>query len=371
MRHIFIHLLNDYSGSPRILNDRISVYSSNNKKIHIITNDKDGFIELHGKSSALFNYKKSNNIFLKLIRYWIWMIRVSIYLLFYIKENDVVHGNTMLTAPLFMAAKLKKAATISHVMETKIRPNYFKIFLRYFIKNHADQVIFISKFLLDVEGFHNKNTSVVYPKISNELISSDMCGKEKLLENNGKYFNVTMICSLSWSKGIQNFINLAMIANENKEKIKFILVISSTEKEISRFLLGIHIPSNIEIRSKTNEISKILEISNLIISLTLREQWIETFALTLAEAMSFGLPVIAPDIGAQTEYITNGYNGYLVNEKDIVYVFELIKKISADKELYKLLSINAVKTSKKFNIDQYNKNLQKEIHAIENCYPWI
>ena len=42
----------------------------------------------------------------------------------------------------------------------------------------------------------------------------------------------------------------------------------------------------------------------------------EGFGIAIAEALSFGLPVVATNVGAIPELIENGENGILVNAKD-------------------------------------------------------
>jgi glycosyltransferase involved in cell wall biosynthesis len=77
------------------------------------------------------------------------------------------------------------------------------------------------------------------------------------------------------------------------------------------------IPKNIDVKFNETKIQNVLSETDLLVSLTDRAGWIETFGLTLAEAMSFGIPVIAPNIGAQTEYVIHGENGFLVDESDL------------------------------------------------------
>ena len=114
---------------------------------------------------------------------------------------------------------------------------------------------------------------------------------------------------------------------------------------------------------------------------------IDTFAIAVIEAMSTGLPVVAPDIFAMSEIIKEGHNGFLINSKmqwneyvkfDPQYekfnkdvakyhpemIKDLVKKLSIlieDKKLRKKMGQNSFKMveSGKFSIKRRNRQLRK------------
>lgn len=62
-------------------------------------------------------------------------------------------------------------------------------------------------------------------------------------------------------------------------------------------------------------------------------QWHEAFGLTLAEAMSFGRPLIGTRIGAIPELIVDGENGFLVDRDDVPGVARRLIELLSDAEL--------------------------------------
>jgi len=83
--------------------------------------------------------------------------------------------------------------------------------------------------------------------------------------------------------------------------------------------------------------------------------------------MNFRLPVIAFDNGGVSEVVTDGYNGILLPEKDIVGLADAIKKVLADSEFRDKLVETAfddvhsrfsVDTIVKQQIEIYNKILE-------------
>lgn len=79
----------------------------------------------------------------------------------------------------------------------------------------------------------------------------------------------------------------------------------------------------------------------------------EGFGLVLIEAMNQGIPVISFDAPAMNEIIEDGINGYLVIDSGIDEMVRKTVQILSDKNLYHLISknaLNAIKT--KFNIEE-------------------
>ena len=88
----------------------------------------------------------------------------------------------------------------------------------------------------------------------------------------------------------------------------------------------------------------------------------EAFGLVMAEAMSYGLPVVAFDrtIGAREQ--VNSTNGILITNTDVTLMAETIVKLLADKSQLKKYQHGAIKSAnqldKKFIYKQWDKVLQ-------------
>lgn len=59
----------------------------------------------------------------------------------------------------------------------------------------------------------------------------------------------------------------------------------------------------------------------------------EGFPMVIPEAMSFGLPIVSTNVSGIAEVVINGYNGFIVNPKDVLALRESISIIMNDPKL--------------------------------------
>lgn len=97
------------------------------------------------------------------------------------------------------------------------------------------------------------------------------------------------------------------------------------------------------------DVSEFYNDASLVLNLSDKNQFIETFGMTALEAMSAGLPVIVPTVGGIAEMVEDGVNGYKIDVHDIDRIVEKIDNIFKDKSLYLKLSENALLMSKKYD----------------------
>ncbi|MDB6055376.1 MAG: hypothetical protein JWN25_2899 [Verrucomicrobiales bacterium] len=87
--------------------------------------------------------------------------------------------------------------------------------------------------------------------------------------------------------------------------------------------------------------------------------WPEPFATIGLEVMRYGLPVVAFDAGGIKDWLTNGYNGYLVPWMDIKTYAEKLDSLLSDKALAKQLGLNGLElVTEKYQFDTYISSLE-------------
>ncbi|MDB4225829.1 glycosyltransferase [bacterium] len=359
-KHIFVHLLNDFSGSPKVLSQVITTVQKNDFELALYTGkSKDGFLSGLTDKHHHYFYKRSENKWMTLITFISSQIILFFKLLKYSNKDVLIYVNTMLPFGAGLAGLIMRKPVVYHIHETYLTPPLLKRFLRLIISWSAKKVIFVSNAVNKLESFKNKEQHIIYnslPQNFTDAVNQD--GYD--LQNKGG-FNVLMISSLKTYKGINEFVSLANSLKTNS-KITFTLVLNASKEETENYFNKSTLPANIELVTKQENVTQYYQKSSLVLNLSKVDECVETFGLTILEAMAFGIPVIVPPVGGPAEIVTDGVEGYLMASYDIESIAEKIKALSLDKALWSQLSKNAITRSKYFNEVTFEKNILKVLH---------
>ncbi|MDF0717415.1 glycosyltransferase family 4 protein [Muricauda sp. 334s03] len=96
----------------------------------------------------------------------------------------------------------------------------------------------------------------------------------------------------------------------------------------------------ITFHGESNDIPSFLNKSDIFV-LTSR---FEGLPLSICEAMSVGVPIVASDVGGVNEMVKDGYNGYLIPKEDHQYLTGKLSSLIKDRELIKQLGKNSRET---------------------------
>lgn len=108
--------------------------------------------------------------------------------------------------------------------------------------------------------------------------------------------------------------------------------------------------SNLDIHSRKEDVTPFYNQASVVVNLSDKEKFIETFGMTALESMSTGVPIIVPTEGGIAEMV-DGQNGYKIDVQDLPKIEDTITKMLSDKSLYLRLSENALAKSKEYDID--------------------
>lgn len=339
MKIIFIHLLNDFSGSPKVLSQIVKNYKNKNHDVELFTSKDEGFLSNIVDKHHNFFYKRFENKFLTLFSYTLSQFHLFFKILF--SKSDIVYINTLLPFGAALGAKISGKEVIYHIHETSIRPNILKKFLRYIVSNTASKIIFVSNDLEQKEKFENKKSFVIHNALENSFLK--IASKYTYSHKHENKFIVMMICSLKDYKGIPEFLKIAKKL-ESHEHISFRLILNSEQNEIDDYFKNKKF-KNIEIFSKQKDLEKFYSSSSLVLNLSRIDDCIETFGLTIVEAMAYGVPVIVPPVGGPIEIVEEDKEGFLISSYDVDKVAKKIEELANDEKLCMNLSSNARKKS--------------------------
>ena len=350
----FVHLLNDNSGSPIVLNNLIEGLSYKNKKKFLITSrNANGILNKNDADKHFFNYFIHDNKIFQIYHYIIAQFNIFFILCKLMPSKDsLIYINTLLPFAAGLWGLLFNRKVVYHLHEVSITPKLFNYFLMSCCRCFSSFNIFVSNYHRKVIGISSVRSCVIYNSIPKRIYH---CNHKK---TNKLYFNVLMLTSNRSYKGIDIFIKIVEKLQSNIN-IRFTLVLNDFSANYNKFIYCNNKYQNLKIYPSTHTVNKFYSESNLVLNLSKVDKWVETFGMTIIEGMHFSLPAIVPPEGGPVELVRNGVNGYLINSYNVDKVIEKILYLSENKSVYNLMAKNAKITSYKFTPNTYSKNINK------------
>lgn len=347
MRIVAVHLLNDFSGSPKVLKQLLKGWVHNNMDVHLFTSaKKEGFLStISGVNYSYFWYKLAINPYLRLIFLVYSQIVLFLKVLFFLKKNDILYINTVLPFGAALAGKVRGVRVIYHIHETSMKPPILKRFLFGIVQLTAQDVVYVSQYVMKVENINVKNKYLLYNALEEDYFNT-AANYNKLVS---KKRNVLMICSLKIYKGVLEFVTLAQLNNH----LKFRLVVNASQQEIDDFFKNVTLSNNLEIFPVQKDTHPFYQWADLVLNLSHPDLWVETFGLTAIEAMAYKRPVIVPPVGGIAELVEDGVNGFKINPHDTKELSLKINQIFDDPLLYFDLKNNAYAKALEFTENNF------------------
>nr|WP_283054488.1 glycosyltransferase [Thetidibacter halocola] len=237
---------------------------------------------------------------------------------------------------------------VVHVHEVSISPGPLRRFLTRCAGRCADLLLYVSndhRARLPIDG---PPARIVPNPVSPALAAR----AAKAAPRQKGPFTVLMLASLRGYKGVEEFMALAATLRDRSD-IVFELVLNAEPDEVSAFAARHSGVSNVTIHPRTDDPALFYTRADLVLNLARVDQWIETFGLTLAEAMTFGIPVIAPPVGGPAEIVTHGEQGYCIDSRDGESLRKAVLALADDPETRSAMSRAARERARDFSFDAY------------------
>jgi glycosyltransferase involved in cell wall biosynthesis len=265
-----------------------------------------------------------------------------------------------------LAGRVKGCTVIYHIHEVSIKPAILKQWLVWVINVTAQYCIYVSKYLrrhtaILVEG------SVIYNALPAAFVEKCPRGETTVggtgQEGGGaeNVFTVLMLCSLKAYKGIHEFVQCARAL----PKIRFHLVLNASGQAIRQFFAGYSLPSNLCLYDAQSDTHPFYAKASIVVNLSLPDQWVETFGMTILEAMYYRRPVIVPPVGGVSELVEDGVDGFCIDSRDVQAVIAKIVLLSTDRALYDRMSSKACQKAFCFGQENFRQSI---IRVIRNDY---
>jgi L-malate glycosyltransferase len=355
LKIVAVHLLNDFSGSPLIFKQALNGLINTGHQVVLHTAlGRDGFLSDLKIEKVNFSYKFYRNTLIRLFAFLFSQMQLFFQILKYRKEPVIIYVNTLLPFGAALAAKLTGKKVIYHIHESYIQPQLLKKFLKAVAGYSAKNAIYVSKYLYETENIIGVSHKVIYNALPEEF--ANKASNYDYKNSPKKDFIVLMVCSLKEYKGVYDFVSLA----SRHDKLKFELVLNASTKEIKEYFNQKNIPSNVTIFDTQTDLHPFYIRASLVLNLTNPSLCIETFGMTILEAMCYGIPVIAPPVGGPVEIVESGINGFTIDSRRTEDLDSTLNYLVSNESLMLELSKNAKITAQKFS----SLRLQTEVNSV-------
>jgi glycosyltransferase involved in cell wall biosynthesis len=146
----------------------------------------------------------------------------------------------------------------------------------------------------------------------------------------------TLVAQVSWiipEKGIGDLLAAARLAVSKNPKVHFVFVGEGAHRErYTRQAVEMGLEDNVtwtgQIEDPIGE--GVFTAADIVCQVS---RWEEVFGYVIAEAMSFGKPMVATRVGGIPELVEDGKTGYVVERGDAGAIAESILTLAADRQL--------------------------------------
>jgi glycosyltransferase involved in cell wall biosynthesis len=222
----------------------------------------------------------------------------------------------------------------------------------------ADSVIYVSHYLAAAEKMSRPRQLVVHNCLPTAFTEKAALQTRSLTD---KPHRVLMLCSMKEYKGIGEYLTLARML----PSLAFELVLNATPEESKAWLARQQVPENLTIHSAQSDTHPFYQRATIVINLSHPDKWIETFGMTVLEAMTYGLPVIVPPVGGVRELVVERVNGFLADYRDLPTIAEYIWQLANDPRLYRRFSEQSLLRSASFNPRQFKTAIRTTIDRLQ------
>lgn len=321
---LLVHHVDSYSGSPHVLAQVAKIALAGGFDCTVLTTPGGGFLaDLAG------------------VRHW-WLrsrfgkptrLPSSIAFLFLQLEEcaflvrargkgiRAIYLNTLFHPLPTLLSRLLFRHRVVHAHEVP-RPLFVGKILAQIASFGARQVFHPTRYAMVTLGVSGHSRNTVVP-----------CGVEEIPDPSdpvARYRSpkVVMAASLAVYKGAHLFVELA----RRMPDLSFRLALGASREDSLRSL-G-EPPANLELLCQCRDRVRIFGDATVVVCATIPRLRAENFAVSIGEAMAWGIPVVIPPVGGMVERVVDGGNGFLVDPEDLESMVAAIRRLLSSEDGY-------------------------------------
>ena len=271
----------------------------------------------------------------------------------YFKEAPLLHLHESRAFAAIWSFRI--AAERKHIITRRVERPPRSNFISNSIYSNANQTVTLSRAISkSIQNSLNLDLNPIVIPSAKTGFAVDQVEVQKIKSKMGGRFIVGHIGVLDDShKGQLQIIELAKITHKTFPEICFLLVGSGKDKEHFKQLTCDL--NNIEFVGQKENVGDYLAAFDLFIFPSRHEG----LGSILLDAMDFGLPIVASNVGGIPEIITHEVNGILVDLNSLDDYYNAIKSLFSDVKMRSQIEQSNKEKGKFFSIkamtDQYNK----------------
>lgn len=310
----------------------------------IIETEKIEYIKLDG--SFLYRIKKLNSIIKK--------EKIDLVFSYLTKDNTLLAATKLLNNRKLISVGGIRS---SYMPQPKLLFNRFlhNTILDYVLfNNYAGRDYFVSK------GFNKKKSVVIHNFLK---VKDDEVSEKR--DNNNKKINILSVGRFNPVKDYLTAIKaISYLQNElGNNNVHYKIAGFGKQEEEIRNWVNIYKLKNTEIVLSPNNLGQLYTDADIYLSTSL----FEGCSNTIMEALYYGLPIVATDVGDNNYLVEEGYNGYLLKTGEHIKIAERINSLISDpiqREKYANNSI--VHINEKFSFEKTTEKYSNLILEINN-----
>ena len=254
---------------------------------------------------------------------------------------------------------------VHHLRNSELRPTWQNALYRVVEKKYlrsVDGFIFNSKTTKGVVSYlvgDDKPSVIAYPptdRFDDVLLSDDEI-KERA---NSEELRVLFLGNVIYRKGLHTLLEAVkrLWSKVRVDVVGGLTTEPTYAKQMRAFIETNHLSSSVFLHGPLDN-QPLIDTYKQAHVMVVPSSY-EGFGIVYLEGMGFGLPAIGTTIGAASEIITHGEDGYLVEPDDADTLAKHLNNLAMDRELLLKLSLNAIKRYKsQTKWDETAKSIRK------------
>ncbi len=347
-----------------------------------IDKSKFEFIFVFPKGSALINlFKKQGRVYSysgKGDKSFDITSIISIRNIIKLTQPHIIHTHSSLSgriSAIICGISKKRVIYTKHCVFDV--PNFKKqslcrIIYRFFDNLLAGNIVAVAdsakKELIDIGIAPTKITTIINGSLPQKRISNKE--KTKLKQTLGispQEFVVGICARLEEYKGHKTFIDAALLAKNENQNIKFIIIGDGRKREeLKNYVEELELQRNVIFTGFIENVAEYMNILDLNVNCSTGT---ETSSLAISEGLSLGIPAIVSNFGGNPNMVKNGIAGFVFEKNSSEQLYKIIKSLKNAPEILTKMRGNAIKDfNERFSADQMARQYEEfYISVINKC----